>query len=97
MGMGASTEGPDAINEISRIVEKILVNYRVYFDKGEVLNSDGRRLLVTALRYARRAPPPVRRRLRETLRDPSLQAIRKLAEALGLDPSVAENGWPYTL
>ncbi|MGC9209704.1 MAG: hypothetical protein ACP5FT_00295 [Acidilobus sp.] len=95
MERGASTEGPWAEREIARIVEKLLRDYMRYFDKREVLNSDGRRLLASALRYARWARPQTRARLREALRDPSLTMIIKLAEALGLSSSSPQNGWPY--
>ncbi len=95
MGTGASPEGPDPTREIARVVSKLLRHYFLYFDKNEVLNSDGRRLLATALRYVREAPGPVRLRLREALRDPTLHAILRLAEAVGVDPSEVERGWPY--
>ncbi len=95
MEKGASPEGPGSTREVARIVEKLLRRYALYFDKNEVLNSDGRRLLATALRYASEAPKPVRIRLREAMRDPSLQTIMRLAETLGIDPSALERGWPY--
>lgn len=96
MEKGASTEGPQSVKEIARVVDKLLRHYSLYFDKNEVLNSDGRRLLATALRYARKAPGPVRLRLREALKDPTLRAVLSLAEAVGLDPSSLEMGWPYS-
>ncbi|MGC9072131.1 MAG: hypothetical protein ACP5HK_05495 [Acidilobus sp.] len=97
MKRGASPEGPSAEREIARVVEKLLTRYSLYFDKYEALNSDGRRLLATALRYARRATPQTRARLREALRDPSLKTVLKLAESLGISGSSVQNGWPYKL
>ncbi len=86
MGKGASSEGPErwAEQEIVRIIMRLASSYWSYFDKREVLNSDGMRLLSSALRYARYVREPVRRRLKEALRKRDLRSLEALAEELGL-------------
>ena len=87
MGRGASSEGRTeaAEEEIRRIALRLVDGYWLYFTKDETLNSDGVRLVASALRYARWAGPRVRRALREVLRRRDLSSFLKLLEALGLE------------
>lgn len=87
MGRGASSEGraEAAEEEVRRIALRLVDDYWLYFTKDETINSDGARLLASALRYARWVSPPLRRALREALRRRDLGSFIKLLEALGLD------------
>ncbi|ADL18663.1 hypothetical protein ASAC_0256 [Acidilobus saccharovorans 345-15] len=105
MERGASPEGSPfekSNREIARIMIKLLTNYWLYFTKNEEVNSDGMRLLASALRYAKGAAPQVRHALRESIRRPTLHSVLRVCESLGLDMnyicrlvSIAELGEIY--
>jgi|GEM_PF-1039601 len=88
MERGASPEGPHerpGDKEIARIVLKLLRNYWLYFTKANEINSDGIRLLASALRYARSASPQVRRELKASIKERTLESVVKLSQSLNID------------
>lgn len=68
--------------EARTLVVKLLSDRRRFFDKNNVLNSDGRRLLSKVIKLVLRDRPELRDFLSKVRRDPTLDNVMRLAEEL---------------
>ncbi|MEM2022014.1 MAG: hypothetical protein QXP80_07310, partial [Zestosphaera sp.] len=66
--------------EARTLVVKLLSDRRRFFDKNNVLNSDGRRLLSKVIKLVLRDRPELRDFLSKVRRDPTLDNVMRLAE-----------------
>ncbi|MEB3779896.1 MAG: hypothetical protein GSR85_06675 [Desulfurococcales archaeon] len=73
------------IEDLRRALRRLIADYWLYFDKQGYLNSDGRRLLASIAKQAKRLDYNLSRRLWKTLRDPSVDNILKLADTISLN------------
>ena|GEM_PF-939022 len=64
------------------VLRKLLTERGRYFDKREVLNSDGRKLLEEALKKLVRYDPGRKRLVRRVRREPSYEEVLRLAQHL---------------
>ncbi|PUA32531.1 MAG: hypothetical protein B7O98_07735 [Zestosphaera tikiterensis] len=61
-------------------MRKLLTEYRLYFDKNGVLNSEGRKLLEEMLRFLIYEHPEYKPLASKTRKEPTLSNVIKLAE-----------------
>ena len=85
---------------VRSVLKKLLTERRRYFDKRELLNSDGRKLLEEALRKLVRYDPGRKRLVRRIRREPSYSELLRLVQHLLGDECAEElagTGFePYT-
>ena len=70
------------MEEARRIIEEILTNREIYFDKNLVLNSEGRKLLEKAIEILMKNNFKHVKTLREARKNPSIENIEKIANLL---------------
>jgi hypothetical protein len=68
--------------ELENLIRKLLTRREVFFDKTNVLNSDGRRLLNKIIRMVLREYPELRKLVSKTRKNPTLENVIKLAEEI---------------
>ncbi len=68
--------------EAKKLMTKLLSNKSSFFDKNNVLNSDGRRLLSKVIKLTLRERPELRGILSKTRKNPTLDNVMRLAEEL---------------
>ncbi len=80
------TRDEKLLNDVKRTLKNMLKNYRLYFDKYEILNSEGRALLCKVARTIADVRPELLPRFRHVLRSGSLNDfIKLLRDLLGED------------
>ncbi|RLE55604.1 MAG: hypothetical protein DRJ40_07720 [Thermoprotei archaeon] len=78
------TKDEKLLNDMKRTLRNMLKNFRLYFDKYDRLNSEGRALLCKVARIAAEIRPELLPRFRYVLKSGSLNDFIKLArEILG--------------
>ena len=71
-------------------MRKLLLGYRLYFDKNGVLNSDGRRLLEEIAKFLVYEHPELKPLVRKVRKDPTLSNIIRLAEVFMSSEEIME-------
>ncbi len=66
--------------DIKYLITKLLHKRRFYFDKNYYLNSEGMKILIEITRLINRCFPHYRNRVRDIMRNPSIEKIVKFAE-----------------
>ncbi len=68
--------------EVDNLIRKLLTRREEFFDKSNVLNSDGRRLLSKIIRMVLSEYPELRKLASKTRKNPTLENITKLVEEI---------------
>ena len=75
--------------EVRSLARKLLLGYRLYFDRFGALNSDGRRLLAELCRYLVYEHPELKRVVRRVRKNPTLENLSKLFSTILGEDEVA--------
>lgn len=76
--------------DLKYLMRKLLLGYRLYFDKDGVLNSDGRRLLEEIARFLIYEHPELKPLVRKVRKNPTLSNVIRLAEAFMSSEEIKE-------
>ncbi|MCC6032888.1 MAG: hypothetical protein LM561_02265 [Desulfurococcaceae archaeon] len=68
--------------EVDNLVRRLLTRREEFFDKSNVLNSDGRRLLNKVIRMVLSEYPELRKLASKTRKNPTLENVTRLAEEI---------------
>jgi len=68
--------------EVDNLVRRLLTRREEFFDKSNVLNSDGRRLLSKIIRTVLSEYPELRKLASKTRKNPTLENVTKLVEEI---------------
>jgi len=67
------------IKVIKALLSKLLINYREFFDKNGILNSEGRKVLEEVIRLILNTNPEYRNMIYRVRREPTLENVVRIA------------------
>jgi hypothetical protein len=67
------------IKVIKALLSKLLINYREFFDKNGILNSEGRKMLEEVIRLILNINPEYRNMIYRVRREPTLENVVRIA------------------
>ncbi len=76
--------------DLKYLMRKLLLGYRLYFDKDGVLNSDGRRLLEEIARFLVYEHPELKPLVKKVRKNPTLNNVIRLAEVFMSSKEIME-------
>ena len=76
--------------EVRSLARKLLLGYRIYFDRFGALNSDGRRLLAELCRYLVYEHPEMKEFVKRVRKEPTLENLAKLFSTILGEEEVRE-------
>lgn len=67
------------VKVIKALLSKLLINYREFFDKNGILNSEGRKVLEEVIRLILNTNPEYRNMIYRVRREPTLENVVRIA------------------
>jgi hypothetical protein len=67
------------VKVIKSLLSKLLINYREFFDKNGILNSEGRKVLEEVIRLILNTNPEYRNMIYRVRREPTLENVVRIA------------------
>jgi len=67
------------VKVIKALLSKLLINYREFFDKNGILNSEGRKVLEEVIRLILNTNPEYRNTIYRVRREPTLENVVRIA------------------